>query len=169
MSEIKSAPPKRNVTVLALLGMASGFALGLLAKESGSPLLLQLKEVAEPIGTVWTNALRMIVIPLMVSYIVLAINSATTARTAGKLGGLAMISYVTMLAAAAVFSLTIGAELISLIPVDDASRSAFRTLGGSADIPVVTHRRLRRAWLDGSPRWCRRIHSVPRSTTTSLV
>lgn len=138
MSEIKSVPPKRNVTVLALLGMLGGFAIGLLARESGSTLLLQVKEVAEPVGTVWTNALRMIVIPLMVSYIVLAINSATTARTAGKLGGLAMISYLTMLAAAAVFSLTVGAELISLIPVDDASRSAFRTLGGRADIPVVS-------------------------------
>lgn len=138
MSERPIAPKRRNVTVLALLGMVTGFAVGLLAKESGAPLLLQLKEVAEPVGVVWTNALRMIVIPLMVSYIVLAINSAASARTAGKLGGLAMISYLAMLASAAVFTFTIGAELVTMIPADEAARSAFRSLGGRADIPVVT-------------------------------
>src|SRR5688500_1801281 len=116
--------------------MAAGFSIGLIAKETQSTMLLSLVDVANPIGTIWTNALRMIVLPLMVSYIVLAINSVPQARTAGKLGGLAMIAFVSMLGAAALFTLTVCAEIIRVLPIDDGARAAFKALGG-AEVPVV--------------------------------
>jgi Na+/H+-dicarboxylate symporter len=118
--------------------MAAGFCLGLIAKETQSTVLLNLADFANPIGEVWTNALRMIVLPLMVSYIILAINSVPQARTAGKLGGLAMIAFVSMLGAAALFTLTVGAEVIQILPIDDSARAAFQALGRTADTPVVT-------------------------------
>jgi Na+/H+-dicarboxylate symporter len=79
----------------------------------------------------------MIVLPLMVSSIILAINSVPQARTAGKLGGLAMIAFLSMLGAAALFTLTFGAELIQVLPIDDSVRAAFKALGGTGDTPVV--------------------------------
>jgi proton glutamate symport protein len=136
MSEPLAYKGQRNVTLPAIGAMAAGFSLGLIAKETQSTMLLSLVDVANPIGTIWTNALRMIVLPLMVSYIVLAINSVPQARTAGKLGGLAMIAFVSMLGAAALFTLTVGAEIIRVLPIDDSARAAFKALGG-AEVPVV--------------------------------
>jgi len=137
MSEPLAYKGQRNVTLPAIGAMAAGFSLGLIAKETQSTMLLSLVDVANPIGTIWTNALRMIVLPLMVSYIVLAINSVPQARTAGKLGGLAMIAFVSMLGAAALFTLTVGAEIIRVLPIDDSARAAFKALGGTAEVPVV--------------------------------
>ncbi|MDP9177916.1 MAG: dicarboxylate/amino acid:cation symporter, partial [Gemmatimonadota bacterium] len=138
MSERLISPRQRNVTLPALVAMAAGFSLGLIARETQAPLLLHLINLANPVGAVWMSALRMVVLPLMVSYIVLAINSVPHARTAGKLGGLAMISYLSMLAAAALFTLTIGPELVAILPIDDGARAAFRALAGSGEIPVIT-------------------------------
>lgn len=127
----------RNVTLPALIAMAAGFSLGLIARQTQSPLLLKFTEVADPLGTVWTNALRMVVLPLMVSYIVLAINSVKQARTAGKLGGIAMITWVSMLAVAGVFAFTAGSALLAAFPIDDAARAAFRGVAGKTVAPAV--------------------------------
>lgn len=137
MSERPFNQRQRNVTLPAIGAMAAGFSLGLIAKQTQWAILLSLVDVANPIGAVWTNALRMIVLPLMVSYIVLAINSVPQARTAGKLGGLAMIAFLSMLGAAALFTLTVGAEIIRVMPIDDSARAAFKALGGAGEVPVV--------------------------------
>ena len=137
MSEALAYKAQRNVTLPAIGAMAAGFALGLIAKETQSTMLLSLVDVANPIGTIWTNALRMIVLPLMVSYIILAINSVPQARTAGKLGGLAMIAFVSLLGAAALFTLTVGAEIIRVLPIDESARAAFKALSGTVEVAEV--------------------------------
>ena len=137
MSEAVAYKAQRNVTLPAIGAMAAGFALGLIAKETQSTILLSFADIANPVGAVWTNALRMIVLPLMVSYIILAINSVPQARTAGKLGGLAMIAFISMLGAAALFTLTVGAEIIRVLPIDESARAAFKALGGTGEVPAV--------------------------------
>lgn len=137
MSEQPVAERQRNVTLPALAAMAAGFSLGLIAKETQSTVLLNLADVMNPIGGVWTNALRMIVLPLMVSYIILAINSVPQARTAGKLGGLAMITFVSMLGGAALFTLTVGAQVINVLPIDESARAAFKALGQTGETPAL--------------------------------
>ena len=137
MSEALAYKSQRNVTLPAIGAMAAGFALGLIAKETQSTILLSFADIANPVGAVWTNALRMIVLPLMVSYIILAINSVPQARTAGKLGGLAMIAFISMLGAAALFTLTVGAEIIRVLPIDESARAAFKALGGTGEVPAV--------------------------------
>ena len=137
MSERSVYQRQSNVTLPAIGAMAAGFALGLIARETQWTILLSLVDVANAIGTIWTNALRMIVLPLMVSYIILAINSVPKARTAGKLGGLAMIAFLSLLGAAALFTLTVGAEIIRILPIDESARAAFKALGATGDVPVV--------------------------------
>ena len=127
-----------NVTLPALGAMAAGFLLGVIARETQWTMLLRFADVAKPLGGIWTNALRMIVLPMMVSYIILAINSVPRARTAGKLGGLAMIAFLSMLGVAALFTLAVSLELIQILPIDDSARAAFRALGRTGEIPAVT-------------------------------
>ena len=56
--------------------------VGLLALNTQAAFLLEAAGVAATVGAVWTNALRMVVLPLMVAYIVIAINSAPHPRAA---------------------------------------------------------------------------------------
>jgi len=137
MSEIQQPVRQRNVTLPALLAMIAGFLLGLAARQGEAAALMDLAAVAGPVGTLWTNALRMVVLPLMVAHIILAINSVPHARTAGRIGGLAMVSFFAMLAAAGLFTITAGAELLSLLPIDESGRAAFRAMGNPQDIPRV--------------------------------
>ena len=76
-----------KLAVAAIFALALGLLLGVFARNTHSPALLGFALVAKPFGLLWTNALRMVVLPLMISYLVLAINAVPTARTAGKLGG----------------------------------------------------------------------------------
>ena len=136
MSERLVYQRQPNVTVPALGAMA-GFCLGLIAKEMEWAVLLSFADVAKPIGAVWTNALRMIVLPLMVSYMILAINSVPQARTAGKLGGLAMIAFLDAWRSGGLH----GRRQHGAHPhlsIDVNARAAFKALGGTGDIPVVS-------------------------------
>jgi proton glutamate symport protein len=117
-----------RLAIAALAALALGLILGAVARETQTALLLGLASVAKPVGLLWTNALRMVVLPLMVSYLVLAINSLPRARSAGRLGGLTLISILVLLAVAAVVGVVVSSSIISLLPIGDDTRAAFRAL-----------------------------------------
>src|SRR6266550_6149258 len=128
---------KRNflagrLAAAAIIALALGLVLGVLARETQSPFLMGLASVAKPLGVLWTNALRMVVLPLMISYLVLAINSVPTARTAGKLGGLTLVCMLLLLGVAAIVGVFVSSSVISLLPIGDETRAAFRALSAVA-------------------------------------
>ena len=53
-------------TVASLIALGAGILLGSLIHGSSSPILHGLSSVIEPIGIVWTRALQMLVVPLVV-------------------------------------------------------------------------------------------------------
>jgi Na+/H+-dicarboxylate symporter len=59
--------------------------------------------VVEPIGTLWVNAIRMTVIPLVVSLLITGIASGT-ARSVGKIGGRALFWFVALVAGGALLA-----------------------------------------------------------------
>src|SRR5512141_1460933 len=130
MSERTRFISARRITVPSLVALAAGFLVGMLALNTQAPFLLEAAGVAATVGAVWTNALRMVVLPLMVSYIVIAINSAPHPRAAGRLGGMALVSYLAMLVTVAIFTFAFGSQLLSMMPIDDAARAAFRVMPG---------------------------------------
>lgn len=127
-------PPNRSrrVTVLALIALVAGFALGAIARETGTPWLLAISVVAKPAGTLWTNTLRMIVLPMMISYLVLAISSLPTGRTAGILGATALASFATMLGLTGLLSVLGTPSLLSILPIARADIATFVSTAGPA-------------------------------------
>ena len=73
-------------TLGPLLGLVAGFGLGFLAHGETSPVWQGLLAVAEPVGTLWVNALRMIVVPFMLVLLIVAIASVRQGKTFGQLG-----------------------------------------------------------------------------------
>ncbi|HZK79081.1 MAG TPA: cation:dicarboxylase symporter family transporter [Gemmatimonadaceae bacterium] len=124
----ENSPPagwSRHVTVLALIALVAGFCLGALARETGSPWLLAIGVVAKPAGTLWTNTLRMIVLPMMISYLILAISSLPKGKTAGILGATALVSFITMLGLTGLLSALGTPSLLSFLPIAHADVATF--------------------------------------------
>src|SRR5690606_36762492 len=75
-----------SLTTRVLLGLLAGLAAGLAISMSGSPGLLAGAQWIEPVGTLFINAVRMTVIPLVVGSLVAGIASSAEPRALGRLG-----------------------------------------------------------------------------------
>jgi Na+/H+-dicarboxylate symporter len=91
---------KESTRVLLALGAA--VAIGIAVAASGSTALLSAADAIAPLGAIWVNAIRMTVIPLIVSLIVSGVASATDLKAVGRLGGKTLLVFVAMLASLAV-------------------------------------------------------------------
>lgn len=83
-----------RVLIGLVLGLVSGIALGAVA----APWTDTLVAWVEPVGALWVNAIRMTVIPLIVSLLMGGITGAGAA-TAGRVGGRAVAWFVGLVAA----------------------------------------------------------------------
>ena len=73
--------------ILIALGLVLGFAVGLLAAATGSDALMAVALASAPIGTVFMNAIRMVVIPLVMAVIFIGVARLGDLRKLGRLGG----------------------------------------------------------------------------------
>lgn len=114
---------------ITLVSLVVGLALGSIEGLHDTALDL------EPIGTLWVNAMRMTVIPLIVSLLVVGVVSATNTLQVGKLGAQAFGMFFAMLAIAGAFTVLIGPFAFAGLPVDEAAAA---TLRASARIEPTT-------------------------------
>jgi proton glutamate symport protein len=109
-----------TLTTKVLVGLIAGLAAGAAITAAGSPGLLTAAAWIEPIGTIWINALRMTIIPLVVAGLVVGAASARDARSIGRLGGRALIMFLLLLSAAAAFTVIVGPLLLANLRIDPA-------------------------------------------------
>lgn len=83
----------RRVIVALLLGLT----LGIIAASTQNTLLRGAATMAQPIGTLWINAIRMTVIPLVISLLVTGVASARDVQTVGRVGRRTILVFVAML------------------------------------------------------------------------
>ncbi len=96
-----------NPTARVLLALIVGLALGVVAAATGSRPLLAIAIGVEPVGTLWTNAVRMTVIPLVVALIVTGVAATADSRRLGRLGARALPLFVGLLLASGAFALLV--------------------------------------------------------------
>lgn len=99
-----------------LLGLAAAIGLGALVAASGNETLLHAADTLAPVGTLWVNAIRMTVIPLVVSLLITGIASATDVGAIGRLGGRTLLVFVLLLAATAALVIPLAPSLFALLP-----------------------------------------------------
>jgi Na+/H+-dicarboxylate symporter len=122
-----------------LLGLAVGLAVGAAAAATEHPTLLVLGSVAEPVGALWLNALRMTVIPLVMSLLVTGVASASKAAAAGRVAARTLVVIACVLVAAGTFAAVAGPLLMAWFPIHPdttaAVRSTLRASGEPAPAP----------------------------------
>lgn len=122
------------LTIQVLLGLVAGLALGLGISGSTSPLADQVGALLGPIGTLWINAIRMTVIPLVVSTLIVGVSSAPDPRAVGRIGVRALLLFVLFVALASAVGVLVGAPALAAFPLDAAAVDAIRAT--SSDIAV---------------------------------
>jgi Na+/H+-dicarboxylate symporter len=136
-----------SLTTRVLIALVVGIGGGVLIAGSGSPRLAQLATSIEPLGTLWINAIRMTVIPLVVGSLIVGITSAPSASAIGRVGRGAIVFFVVTLFAAAAWAAILAPPLINRIPLEPAAIEAMRasseTIGttaaeNAANIPSFT-------------------------------
>src|SRR6185312_14674743 len=110
---------KESTRVLVALAAAIGG--GAIIAASGSKPLLAAADALAPVGTLWVNAIRMTVIPLVVSLLITGVASATDVTTIGRIGGRALVVFGLLLGATAAVVLLVAPTLFALLPLPSTS------------------------------------------------
>ena len=90
------------------------------------PALRTVVRWIEPLGTIFINAIRMTVIPLVVGSLVGGIAATSDVGTIGRIGRKAIAFYIVTLFMAAGFAAVVGPPAFSVINIDPAAVEALR-------------------------------------------
>lgn len=115
-----------SLTVRVLLALVAGLGLGLLLGRSEAPAARGALAIAGPLGTLFINAIRMTVIPLVVSSLVVGVASAPDPKAVGRIGARALAFFVAVVALAAAFGILLGGPLLARLPLDAAAVASLR-------------------------------------------
>jgi Na+/H+-dicarboxylate symporter len=124
-----------RVGLALVLGLALGILLGVLAPAHGA-MVQQVVTVMEPVGTIWINALRMTVIPLIIPLLIVGVAGGGSAARIGSLGVRALGVCFAMLCATAVITALVAPALLGLVPLDPASTATLRS-GAHVTLPAA--------------------------------
>jgi proton glutamate symport protein len=116
-----------SLTTRMLVALIAGLATGIVATTINDAGASALVRVTDPVGSIWVNALRMTLIPLVVSLLIGVIASVPNARSTGRLGIRALVIFVIFLGVTAVVSMLIGPALVAMLPIDAATTAALQT------------------------------------------
>lgn len=133
----------RSPALLGLGALVVGLAAGIGVSASGSAGLQAAAVALEPIGALWVNAIRMTLVPLVVSLLVTSVSNFSDARSLGTLGARSVALFLALLAGAAVFSALVGPPLFAQLSIDPAAAATLRAQAqaaaesGRAELPTL--------------------------------
>ena len=99
-----------------LIGLALGMLVGLLSTFAGDDFAGRLAAVVSPLGTLWLNALRMTVVPLVVSLVIVGVADASSAAAAGRPTTVALGLFIALLTAVSAATAVVAPAVYALWP-----------------------------------------------------
>ena len=120
--------------VRILIALAAGLLLGMLVAWAAPELVDPTAAVAEPIGGLWLDALRMTIVPLVVSLLVTGIAASAEAARASRLTARAIMVFLAVLWSGAIMSALLTPLLLTSWPIPGEAAAALRTaLAGTTE------------------------------------
>ena len=105
-----------------LVALALAVVCGVAIAASGSPTLVHVADFITPIGTLWVTAIRMTVIPLVVSLLVVGVASASDVKSIGRIGGRTLLVFLFLLVGTAIVVMPLAPSLFRLLPQQASTR-----------------------------------------------
>lgn len=121
-----------------LAALVAGFILGSIAAATSNPAALTLVGIIEPLGTLWVNAIRMTVVPLVVAVLITGVVTGLGSRSLGRLGMRALVTFAVLLVAGGLIALAIAPPLLAHLPLTPDVAERLRASAASAAPSTVT-------------------------------
>ena len=115
-----------SLTARVLVGLIAGFGIGTVISSSEMSILSWVIEVAEPVGTIFINAIRMTVVPLVVTSLIVGITSSADTHDIGLGGWRALVLFVTFALLATVLTVLVVTPLLAKISPDPSLIDSFQ-------------------------------------------
>jgi len=113
---VTSVAPRRPEGLAVLVALLAGLALGSVIALSGDARLQVAANALQPVGTLWVNAIRMTVIPLVASLLVTGVAGVADLRAVGRLGGRALLVFGGLLVACAIVPALLMPPIMAALP-----------------------------------------------------
>ena len=121
----------------ALAALIIGLVAGMLANRIAPATRDDALGVASFVGTLWLNALKMTVIPLVVALLVVGIAKSAEAAQTGRVAGRSVLWIVIICTASAVFGAVATLFLTNVFPLPRATAALLQTALGNVDKTVA--------------------------------
>lgn len=105
--------------------------MGAVAAATQHPALRAIVTAIEPVGTLWTNAIRMTVIPLVIALVVTGVAATADLRYVGRLGARAVPAFIVLLVAGGLFALLLAPLALERLTISPDVAASLR--GGALD------------------------------------
>ena len=115
-------------TIIILIALVGGILLGVVAGT-------RFVDVADVVGTLWLNGLRMTVVPLVVALLITGIAQTADAARAGRLAGRAVLTMLAILWSSSILAAVMIPTLLALFPMPEGAADALKVAMGSAIKP----------------------------------
>jgi proton glutamate symport protein len=112
-----------SLTTRVLVALVAGIGVGIGLSFTANASIAQW---IEPLGALFINAIRMTIIPLVVSSLIVGVTSAPDTRTIGRLGGRALVFMLVSLTIACALGVMAAGPAFSLLSIDPAASAALR-------------------------------------------
>ena len=111
---------RRSPTLQVAVALVAGFVAGMVLRSTPIPRFI------EPLGTLWINAIRMPVLPLIVTMLIASIAGSKDSRRIGALGARTLGVMLALLSLFAIIMTPLAQFLLGGIEFDPASTASLR-------------------------------------------
>jgi proton glutamate symport protein len=109
-----------------VIGLLAGLILGSVIAATNSSTALRLVGLIAPVGQLWVNAIRMTIVPLVVSLLFVAVAGREPNESLGRLGAATLLTFLALLSFAAIVALLLGPPLIADMKLTADTAAALR-------------------------------------------
>jgi len=131
---VHAAQTVMSLTKRVLVALGLGLLAGLLVLAHPTPALLRVVSWVEPIGILWVNAIRMTVVPLVVSLLITGVASCSNMQVVRGIGWRALVSFLGLLILVAALGLLIVPPLFAWFRMDPATIATLRENAGGGTV-----------------------------------
>ncbi len=130
-----------------LLALVAAVIVGVVIAASGNATLIRAADAIAPVGTLWVNAIRMTVIPLVVSLLITGVASAADIKAIGRIGGRTLLTFLLLLAGVAAVVMPFAPALFALLPAHGAQQLPAGAVEAAKEISAGGQAQTFSAWL----------------------
>jgi Na+/H+-dicarboxylate symporter len=120
-----------SLSARVLVALAAGIGFGLLLSRSSTDTIERVLVLVDPFGTLFVNAIRMTVVPLVFSLVVVGIAGADAARIA-RMGGRALLVAFVFLCLSGVVGAIVAPPVFARLPIDPSAIATLRARAAAA-------------------------------------